>query len=79
VAEPVEGDARMLVELDEDDRAVDAVVERLVTGGAAQPGEPRLAEMGISAAMPEYQPNRRGPPGISERDTGRRGIEPVPD
>jgi hypothetical protein len=38
----VEDHAAVLIELDEDDRAVDAVVERLIPGGAAEPGEPRL-------------------------------------
>ena len=42
---PVEGDAALVVELDEDDRAVDTVVENRVVAGAAHPGKVGLVEV----------------------------------
>jgi hypothetical protein len=43
----VERGAGMMVELDQYDRAVDPIVERIAVSTAAEPREPGLIEMGI--------------------------------
>jgi len=69
----VRHDSGVLVELHEDDRAVDAVVERLVVGSPAEPGEPRVVQMGDHLLGPDHRvvvwPTRGGRRGLSSART----------
>ena len=47
-----DADGPLVVELDQDDRAVDAVVEDRVVAGAANPGEVGVIEMGLDLGHP---------------------------
>jgi len=44
----VERDAGMAVELDQHDRALDPIVERIGVATAAEPREPRVIEVGVN-------------------------------
>src|SRR5438552_12429477 len=64
--------ARVMIELDERDRARDAIVERVRLAEAADPAEMRLGEMALDLAHA-----RREGAGWQGRDIGRHEIEQV--
>ena len=69
----VEHDSGVLVELHEDDRAVDAVVERLVVSRPAEPGEPRVVKMGGHLLGPDHRVVGSGPTEVDAEGSHQHG------